>query len=177
MNIMDRIRTAASLRVYSRRPQARQAGFTLIEVMVVIAIMGILFSIAIPAFSSWRERSALRSASETMIAHLKQARHYAMAESRNVDVTLDTVSPDGYTLDNGGSHAMTVTFSDEYSNTISFGSSTSNIAGIRFKSDGQIAETDGSSLMGASIYLVSSTVSNVWKITVNRVGRAYMTTQ
>jgi len=143
--------------------------------MVVITIMGILLSIAIPAFSSWRERSALRSASETMIAHLKQARHYAMAESRNVNVTLDTASPDGYTLDSGGSHALSVEFDDETSNTISFGSSTTNIAGIRFKSDGQIAETDGSSLLGASIYLESSRVSDVWKITVNRVGRAYMT--
>ena len=146
---------------------------------MVITIMGILLSIAIPAFSSWRERTALRSASETMMAHLKQARHYAMAESRNVDVILDTTSPDGYTLDNGGTHARAVEFDDEYSKTISFGSSgstvTSSIDGIRFKSDGQIAESDGSSLLGASIYIVSSSASDVWKITVNRVGRAYMT--
>lgn len=34
----------------------KRKGFTLIEIMIVIAIMGILASIAIPAFSAYRAR-------------------------------------------------------------------------------------------------------------------------
>ena len=59
-------------------------GFTLIEMMVVIAIIGIILAIALPAYSSWRERTALRSAADALMAHLKQARHLAIAENRSV---------------------------------------------------------------------------------------------
>jgi len=172
LNIMESRRISPRLRVCANQPQAREKGFTLIEIMVAITIMAILFAIAVPAFQNWRERTALRSASETMLAHLKQARHYAMAENRSIDFTIDATDPDSYTLDDGGAHARQVSL-DQYSKTIDFGSSTIS-DGIKLRSDGQIANIDGSSLMGTSIFLESSTVSHQWKITVNRIGRAYL---
>jgi len=45
--------------------QKRQTGFTLIELMIVIAIIGILAAVALPAYSSYTDRA---KASEVLLA-------------------------------------------------------------------------------------------------------------
>jgi len=65
---------------------SKQRGFTLIEVMIVIVIIGVVGSLAIPAFSSWRSKQAVRSGSQALLAQMKQARVMALAENRSVAI-------------------------------------------------------------------------------------------
>ncbi len=52
------------------RRKLNKKGFTLIELMIVIAIIGILAAIAIPQFASYRQKS-YNSASQSDLRNIK----------------------------------------------------------------------------------------------------------
>ncbi len=64
-----------------------QAGFTAAEILTVLAIVGILAAIAIPAMSSLLATSGVRSASYDLNADLLFARGEAIARGTNVTIT------------------------------------------------------------------------------------------
>ena len=59
-----------------KKMMAKKAGFTLIELMIVVAILGILAAIAIPAFATYIRRSKTGEAYENLEAMFKGASTY-----------------------------------------------------------------------------------------------------
>jgi type IV fimbrial biogenesis protein FimT len=75
--------------------RSRASGFTLIELIVVIAVTAILLSVAVPSFKEMLARRKLEGAANELSADLQYARSQSV--SRNADVLLTTTAT-GYTI-------------------------------------------------------------------------------
>lgn len=66
----------------------RLRGFTLVELLIVLAIIAILAAISIPATTSMMRSSSLTSAGSTLASQLNVAQQYAMSRNCRVEVRL-----------------------------------------------------------------------------------------
>ena len=66
----------------------RESGFTLIEVMIVVAIIGIASALAIPSYVEWKAQHDLREAVSEFSSDLNLARVVAMNRNRQATVTI-----------------------------------------------------------------------------------------
>jgi len=66
----------------------KRNGFTLLELVVVIAIMGVLMSIATINFNLWQQKAQIEAQTRTLFANLNQARIDAMQHKQPRSVVL-----------------------------------------------------------------------------------------
>lgn len=65
-----------------RGPLSRDAGFTLIEVLVAIMLAGILMAIAVPSWRSYQRAADERGTAESIVSVLRNSQQRAVAEGR-----------------------------------------------------------------------------------------------
>lgn len=81
------------MKVFTRRKK-NETGFTLIEVVTVVAMIGIIAAVAIPAFSSWVPDYRLRNAARDLYSNLQRAKMGAIRNNAQWRVYFDnSVSP------------------------------------------------------------------------------------
>jgi prepilin-type N-terminal cleavage/methylation domain-containing protein len=143
-------------------PAGSVAGFTLMELMIAIVILGILLGLAIPGFSTWLPRYRLRGAAREIYSNLQLAKMTAVKDRIHCKVAFNvaahtyqvsTVSPgvngtygdgDDVTVD-----IKTVNFS-EYGSGVGYGhgSATSGVEGgfdneVTLEEDGIVFDPRG----------------------------------
>lgn len=92
-----------------KRPHS--GGFTLIEMMIGLAVMGILLSIALPAFNQFLQNTKIRNAAESTITGLNLARAEALRRNSIVRFTLVSDLTSGCTA-SGSSASWVVSLAD-----------------------------------------------------------------
>lgn len=69
-------------------PRGASAGFSLLELLAVIAVFGIIASVTMPAVSSVMRASDLRTGSQILSEQLGLARQMAISKNRSVEVRI-----------------------------------------------------------------------------------------
>ena len=72
------------------RSPTRATGFTLIEAVFVLAVLGIILSAAVPSYSSYLARQRLRHVAEMLELDLRRARALSVDEGRNIYVSFQS---------------------------------------------------------------------------------------
>jgi len=78
------------------RWRAGQRGMSILEVVITIAVMGILLAAAMPSVGDWMRNVRVRNAAESIVNGLQQARAEAVRRNRPVSfslVTSDAAAP------------------------------------------------------------------------------------
>lgn len=67
----------------------RDRGFTLVELLIALALMGILLAMAMPSYRTWIQNTRIRTTAESLLNGLQLARNEALRRNANVEFVLN----------------------------------------------------------------------------------------
>lgn len=81
----------------------RSAGFSLIELLIVVSIMGVLFAMSVPAYQNYMRSSALKSASHEIASSIQNLRSRAMSTRvpQTIHFAIDSTGAGDFHVHNG----------------------------------------------------------------------------
>jgi Tfp pilus assembly protein FimT len=67
----------------------KESGFTVLEVVLVVGMLGVLAALAWPVTSEWMDRAALKAAADVLKSDIRRAQRLARASGRVVELRVD----------------------------------------------------------------------------------------
>ena len=144
----------------------KNAAFTLVEVMIVIAIIGIIAAIAVPSYQDMIERNRLKQAVESLQSDLQYARTEAIKRSKDLRLTLTGTSSWCYGIDDDNTTCACGTAGDCAIKTVNSG----NFQGITLEGNNSATFSFRRGTAGAMGSTLSSTNYQA-RVVVSNSGR------
>ena len=66
-----------------------RSGFTLVELLVTLAVVALLVTVAAPAMARFLDQARLRAATQTLAQELRQARNHALAHQSQIHFSIE----------------------------------------------------------------------------------------
>ena len=73
----------------TNKTSSYERGFTLVELLITVAVFAVLTMLALPSFNQWIANTKIRSTTESVLAGFQLARTEAIRLNRGVRVTLN----------------------------------------------------------------------------------------
>lgn len=142
-------------------------GFSLIELVVVIALVAIVTAISVPQFQRYSTNADLKTAARTISADLFNARQASIEENLSVYRMTFNTGANSYALSRTDTGATLWTKS-----VASFGNSIA-LSSVSF-SGGSVVSFQGRGTMSAGNLTLTNRLGSTATLTVNMTGRTYV---
>jgi type IV fimbrial biogenesis protein FimT len=142
----------------------RARGFTIIEVLVTVAVLGVLASLAAPNVATWIRSTRVSTAGSDLYATLILARSEAVKRNANVDVIPNDASAweAGWSVDAGGTELKR---QDAYPGSVDIDGPAGNVT---FRRDGRL---DGAATVTFTLTAPTDSAVRTRYVTVDLSGR------
>lgn len=144
----------------------RQAGLSLQELLITMAVMGILAMVAVPTYIGAVDRYRVRGAAEQLFADLQYSKSEAIKRNDEVTLSVSSGNPWSYTVTTDSGTVLKTVSSDSFTGT----TMNSNVASISFN------PTRGTTGVAGTITF-SGTSSLTASVIVSSIGRIRLTCQ
>lgn len=139
--------------------QARpQQGVTLIELMIGLAVLAILITMAMPSFSAWIANTQIRNGAEAVLNGLQFARNEAIKLNTNIEFTI--TSGTAWTVTNPADGTTLQTRAEEGSSKITAASTPDAATKVTFNGMGWITANADASARITQIDVTSSVLKD-----------------
>lgn len=151
----------------------KRLGFSLVELLIGVVILGILSALAVPSFNTWIKSTQIRNAAESIQNGLQRARSSAVGLNTNVALTLGTGSSWSVSSVNPAS-AIDSRSSTEGSKDVTVTVTPVGATTVTFNNFGGVAANADASLPFTQVDLAAAGSSQNLRVTIGIGGNTRM---
>lgn len=149
---------------------SRQAGFSLVEVSIVVALIGLFAMVGLPTMQEWLERYRVRTAAQEIASHIQLQRMRAVSQNQDFSIDFDQ-SAGTYALYQGD--PATGTLLDAQARGLPNGVTFTGGGGdpLQMPSDELIFHSDGSlndSTATTDAVFLGNAIGDIFRVDINR---------